>query len=198
MNEGIEDLKKKIVNFEGGGVKLENGQKLFANYKLIPFELLVKADWNFKVDNDNLKDKLIENIKRNGQVVNTLVRGLDTGYYEVIDGNHRYDAFADMKVDYVLCFDFGQLSDAKARRIAVEINETRFESDNIKLAETIKDIATEYTLEELEVSMPFTMPELENFGEVLEFDWDDTGGGPEDSEGKNPPKHTCPKCGFEF
>jgi len=35
-----------------------------------------------------------------------------------------------------LCFNFGRLSDAKAGCIAVEINETRFESDNIKLAES--------------------------------------------------------------
>lgn len=195
----IGELKKEVIAFKSGDIELGiKGLKLFANYKLIPFELLVKAAWNYKVDNDNLVKKLIENIKRNGQVVNTLVRELDTGYYEVIDGNHRYDAFANLKVNYVLCFDFGRLSDAKAKRIAVEINETRFESDNIKLAETMADISTEYSLEELEVSMPFTMSELENFSDVLEFDWNDMGGGPEGPEGKNPPKHICPKCGFEF
>lgn len=195
----IEELKEDIIVFKSeGGIKLGGEQKLFAKYKLIPFKLLVKADWNYKVDNDNLKGKLIENLKRNGQVVNTLVRELDTGYYEVIDGNHRYDAFADMKVDYVLCFDFGRLSDASAKRIAVEINETRFESDNIKLAETMADISTEYSLEELEVSIPFTLSELENFGDMLEFDWENVKTGDRSTEGENAPKHVCPKCGFEF
>lgn len=185
------ELKEDIIVFKSeGGIKLGGEQKLFAKYKLISFELLVKANWNYKVDNDDLKSKLIENLKRNGQVVNTLVRELDTGYFEVIDGNHRYDAFEDMKVDYVLCFGFGRISDAKAKRIAVEINETRFESDNIKLAETIKDITTEFPLEELEISMPFSLEELENFDNLLEFD--------SSAKGENPPKHVCPKCGYEF
>ena len=195
----IEELKKEVIAFKSGDIELgTKGLKLFANYKLIPFELLVKAAWNYKVDNDNLVKKLIENIKRNGQVQNTLVRELDTGYYEVIDGNHRYDAFASLKVNYVLCFDFGRLSDAKAKRIAVEINETRFESDNIKLAETMADIATEYSLEELEVSMPFTISELENFSDVLEFDWETATNDSSTPKEKDAPKHTCPKCGFEF
>lgn len=193
-----EDLKKRIIAFKSGNIELKGEQKLFVNYKLIPFELLVKADWNYKIDNDKLKEKLIQNLKRNGQVVNTLVRELDTGYYEVIDGNHRYDAFADMKVDFVLCFDFGHISNAQAKRIAIEINETKFEADTIKLAETIKDITAEFSLEEIVVSMPFTMPELENFGELLEFNWDEMTNNPTNVEGEEEKKHKCPNCGFEF
>ena len=194
----IEDLKKKIITFKGINVELKGDLKLFANYKLIPFELLVKADWNYKIDNDKRKEDLLQNLKRIGQVENILVRELDTGYYEVINGNHRYDVFADMGTQFVLCYDFGHISDAQAKRVAVETNETKFEVDNIKLAETIKDITVEFSFDEIEITMPFTMPELENFGELLEFNWDEINNNPADSEQEKGKKNKCPKCGFEW
>jgi len=194
----IEDLKKKIITFKGINVELKGDLKLFANYKLIPFELLVKADWNYKIDNDKRKEDLLQNLKRIGQVENILVRELDTGYYEVINGNHRYDVFADMGTQFVLSYDFGHISDAQAKRVAVETNETKFEVDNIKLAETIKDITLEFSFDEIEITMPFTMPELENFGELLEFNWDEINNNPTDSEEEKGKKNKCPKCGFEW
>lgn len=193
-----DDPKKKIITFRGVDVELKDNLKLFANYKLLPFELLVKADWNYKIDNDKRKKDLLENFKRNGQVENILVRELNTGYYEVINGNHRYDVFADLGTEFVLCYDFGDISDAHAKRIAIETNETKFETDSIKLAETIKDITAEFSLEDIETTMPFTLPELENFNELLEFNWDELNDNPSGSEDEEEKKHKCPNCGFEF
>jgi ParB-like chromosome segregation protein Spo0J len=43
---------------------------------------LVKADWNYKVDNEALAEKLANNIKRNGQIENIIVRELDKEEYK--------------------------------------------------------------------------------------------------------------------
>jgi ParB-like chromosome segregation protein Spo0J len=58
----------------------------------IPLDLLVPADWNYKTDDEYRQEKLKNNIKRNGQVENIIVRLLSTGFYEIVNGNHRYQA----------------------------------------------------------------------------------------------------------
>lgn len=44
------------------------------NYIELPINKLLKADWNYKVDNEALLEKLKNNLKRNGQIENIIVR----------------------------------------------------------------------------------------------------------------------------
>ena len=62
--------------------------KLPDNFIVLPVDKLVHADWNYKLDDALLVEKLRNNMKRSGQMLNVVVRELDTGYYEVVDG-HR-------------------------------------------------------------------------------------------------------------
>jgi ParB-like chromosome segregation protein Spo0J len=138
----------------------------------IDIDKLVGADWNYKKEDAGKQSKLIANIKRNGQVENIIVRELDSGFFEVVNGNHRLAAFGDCGTTSIHVFNCGKISDAKARRIAIETNETRFETDSIKLAELIKEISADFKLEELELTMPFSSEEMTNMTNLLEFDWD--------------------------
>lgn len=126
----------------------------------IPLDRLVKADWNYKLDDPVIAEKLAANIKRNGQIENILVRLLDTGFYEIVNGNHRYDAMVMLEMPEAMCFNLGTISDAQARRIAVETNETRFSSDLGMLGIVLSEIVEEFTPEELLTTMPYTMPEM--------------------------------------
>jgi len=136
----------------------------------IPLDLLVPADWNYKTDDEYRQEKLKNNIKRNGQVENIIVRLLSTGFYEIVNGNHRYQALKELgNFPNVHCYNMGVISDSKAKRIAIETNETRFDTDNIKLAQTIKDLQEEFSFEELENTMPYTLDELNNFDNLLSF-----------------------------
>lgn len=137
----------------------------------IDIKELVKADWNYKTDDEAKLKKLQENIKRNGQIENIIIRELDTGFFEIVNGNHRYEALLSLNQNNVMCYNLGKISDSQARRIAIETNETRFETDNIKLAELISEISQDFTLEDLEETMPFNQTELTNFKELLDFDW---------------------------
>lgn len=154
----------------------------FDKYKVLPVEKLVKASWNYKTDNPDLLEKLKANIKRNGQVENILVRELPTGFYEIVNGNHRAQALMDLDIKEAVVFDLGKISDAQARRIAVETNETKFETDNIRLAEIIKEITEEFVdLDELSSSMPFSRNDLEQLSNLLDYDMDQYGA-PADSD----------------
>lgn len=166
----------------------------FEKYKVLPVEKLVKASWNYKTDDPVLLEKLKANIKRNGQVENIIVRKLDTGFYEVVNGNHRFSALVDLEITEAVVFDLGKISDAQARRIAVETNETKFETDNIKLAEVIKEITEEFVdLDALSETMPYTPEDIDNFNRLLTFDWDQYQGdstedGDESRDGQGSPQ----------
>ena len=174
----------------------------------IPIEKLVPADWNYKEDNDALTEKLKNNIKRNGQLENILVRKLDTGFYEVVNGNHRLPVFKELGIEKPVCFDLGTITDAHAKRIAIETNETRFETDSTSLAKLIGEISeVEFDLKDLATTFPFDEKDLENMQALLDFDWDqfeDNGETPgeQGGEGEKEPgeKKTidCPGCGMKI
>ena len=146
------------------------------NFILIPIDKLVKADWNYKNNNDEIKEKLKENIKRNGQVENILVRELETGFFEIINGNHRYDALVELNVDSVIAYNFGKISLPQAQRIAVETNETRFDSNPEKLSALLKELEIEFSAEDLLTSLPFNQSQ---FDDLLNFSFDeDNSNGP--------------------
>lgn len=143
-----------------------------SRYKMIKADQLVKADWNYKENNEELTAKLVENIKRNGQIENILVRELDTGFYEVVNGNHRVDALKHIEAPHVMCYDLGKITSEQAYRIAIETNETRFATDNVKLSGLIAELAKNTAIEDLLVTMPYNAKEMDNFIGMASFDWD--------------------------
>jgi ParB-like chromosome segregation protein Spo0J len=141
------------------------------HYKSLPVSKLVKAEWNYKENDPELLEKLISNIKRNNQLENLIVRKLPTGFYEIVNGNHRYDALVAMGADEAVVYDCGDISDEHAVRIAIETNETTFETDYIKLSNLMKKIAQKFSVDELKITMPFSDKQLDNLMQATSFDW---------------------------
>jgi hypothetical protein len=71
-----------------------------------------------------------------------------------------------------ICYNLGEISEVAAKRIAIETNETKFEADNLKLAELMQAIAMEYSIGDMAATMPYTGREIENMGRLLDFSWD--------------------------
>lgn len=139
----------------------------------IDIGLLVKAHWNYKEDNDELAKKLENNIRRNGQIENIIVRELDDGKFEIVNGNHRLDVMKNIGIDGVHCYNLGQISEVDAKRIAVETNETRFSTDSVMLKKVLLDIKDVYGIEDMIKTIPFPEQELmhlddEYFGDLKE------------------------------
>lgn len=138
----------------------ENEKNIFKNYKFIPIDSLIEANWNYKENDNFLQEQLKNNIKRSGQIATCNVRELNTGYYEVVDGNHRLRAFKELGMKYVACYDHGKISQAEAIRIALEKNETRFKSDEIKMNNLLKELSEQFEFDELKSTMPFSEEDL--------------------------------------
>lgn len=144
--------------------------KLEIGWQDVNISQLVKADWNYKTEDTEKSAKLRENIKRNGQIENLLIRELPTGFYEVVNGNHRLDVMSEIGLEKAHVYNFGKITQNQAVRIAIETNETRFQSDNIKLAALIKDIIIDFPAEQLSETMPYSVEELNNMEALLNFD----------------------------
>ena len=145
-------------------------------YKLgfieIPTDKLVKADWNYKTEDPNKQEKLKENIKRNGQIENIIIRELETGFYEVVNGNHRLSVLKALNIEKAYSYNLGKISQAQAIRIAIETNETKFDTDSIALAERVKELTEEFDLKDLINTLPYSETEIDNFSKLTDFDWE--------------------------
>lgn len=141
--------------------------------KVIPIEEVVPADWNYKADDPEMEEKLENNLKRLGQVENTHVRQLDTGYYEMVNGNHRLNTLKALDETHVIAFDHGDVSQSEAIRRAIETNETNFEPDQLELGARIEEVAEDFSLDSLEETMPFGEDELEDLATLSDFDFDE-------------------------
>lgn len=169
----------------------------------LPVADLVKADWNYKVADEDLKSKLKENIRTNGFIENLIVRELPNGKYEVVNGNHRLDVVKELGLKSVMCYNLGTISDAKAKKIAIETNETKFTANPFELSNLIKEITEEFPLEELLKTFPYTSAELEALAATVEdvtFDSFTTEIETLPEVKPKPSGNTiiCPNCGFEI
>lgn len=144
-------------------------------YIEVNIDLLVKADWNYKDEDAALTEKLAENIKRNGQIENIIIRELESGFFEVVNGNHRYDVLKKLNYSSVVAYNLGKISDAKAKKIAIETNETRFQTDNFKLGKLIDDIIKdgESTVAELSETIAFSQREIDAYLRLMNYDKDE-------------------------
>ena len=139
-------------------------------FQKVDIKGLLKAKWNYKYDDKQKAESLRKNIERNGQIENIVVRELTPGRFEIVNGNHRLDAFLALGFKDVQAFNLGKISLAAAKRVAIELNETRFPTDQISLAETIGEIVKEFGIADLG-SLPFTNEEITGMGDLLKFNW---------------------------
>ena len=137
------------------------------SYINLPTKKLVKCDWNYKTDDNELLAKLISNIERNGQIENIIVREVKNNKYEIVNGNHRYDALLRLGVEEVICFNLGKITTNQAKRIAIETNETRFAADSFLLASTVQEVLADNNVDES--MLPFNTMEYESFNSILDF-----------------------------
>jgi hypothetical protein len=154
--------KKKAVEKTSVKKIVLNGRE----FQLMGVDSLVKAEWNYKDENEYVSKKLVRSIKKSGFLVNMVVRELDTGYFEVVDGNHRHDAVIEAGLKEVLVCNLGKVSVEEAKRQAVQINETRYRADFLKLSDVMKDLEIEFGKDDLMETMPFTEDEYKGLIEL--------------------------------
>lgn len=134
---------------------------------------MVSAKWNYKQEDKEKSEKLLNIFQRVGQVENIIIRELKNGKLEVVNGNHRLETMRKLKWKEAYCFNIGRVSLVEAQRIALETNETKFIADPLKLSEIIVNIAKEYTIKDLGATLPYSENEIEAYKKMYDFDWNE-------------------------
>jgi len=155
----------------------------------LPLIKIKECAWNYKLDDKELESKLKANIEKNGQIENLIVRSIKDGLYECVNGNHRLKVLRDLGVDKVRVFNLGTISQAKAKRIAVETNETKFRSDPLKLCDVVREVHDEFGMVDISETLPYTGDEIETL-----ISLDD----PPKEEEKDEPKYTNQETKTKF
>jgi ParB-like chromosome segregation protein Spo0J len=133
----------------------KNKKAVKVGWVRLPLSWLVKAKWNYKTDDAAKAKKLVANIKRNGQVQNLIVRPIKGGKFEIANGNHRLDAFEELKYADAVCYNLGVVSEKTAQRVAIETNETSFDADPVKLGQVLEGMLEEFEKDELLETLPY-------------------------------------------
>jgi len=140
-----------------GGMLNNANVKMFENIKI---NKIIKAKWNYKKEDASLFEKLLHQMQTNGQIENIIVREIKGVKYEVINGNHRLDVMKLLKYSDCHVYNCGDISLNQAKRIAIETNETYFDSDYRKKSEIIATLTKEFEVNDLIKTMNYSNEEI--------------------------------------
>lgn len=146
-----------------------NNQKV--KYRTEKLSNLVLADWNYKEDDEDMKNKLKAGIKENGFLMNLVIRKKEDKF-EVVDGNHRLVALKEMGYKDVQVCDVGDITQEQAYMISLTLNETSFDNNEWLLNSLMKDLTKEYSVEKLEQVLPYSSDTIENMISAADIDFD--------------------------
>jgi hypothetical protein len=132
-------------------------------WRELPLEKLLLAPWNYKADNPAMMRRLLGSLRRNHQVVNLIVRRIGQDRWEVVNGNHRLRAMRKLRVPAAYCCDLGKITEAAARRVALETNELQFDRDPGAMAQVIGRLLERFAAQDLAITLPFSASMLETY-----------------------------------
>ena len=119
--------------------------------------------WNPNRQSDFIFEKEINSIKEKGFLVPVLVREKKKGFYEIIDGEHRWKAAKILKMKKIPVNNLGVIDDIECQSLTILLNEVRGKADSQLMADLLMDIEKQIGREELERIMPFTEIEIDHF-----------------------------------
>ena len=123
------------------------------------------------MSDDSEKQDLIKSIKHNGQLKNIVVRLLDNGMYEVIDGKVVYEALADLDKDFIWCKVIKRITTLEAKLIYLQLN-FNLREDFVEIAKSVKEICEVVSRYECSKFTRFSANEVADLIKINDFDFE--------------------------
>ena len=156
--------------------------ELKINTKKIKITELKPNEWNPKLKPEDDLDveqqygEVVKSIKTYGLIDPILVRskrnGKDLGYYEIINGYHRFLACQELKFKEVVINDLGDMDDLQAKKLTIVTEEIKIPIDQVKLSALLKEMIKSEDLDKLAEGLPYSKELIQSKVELLDFDWD--------------------------
>lgn len=165
---------------------------LKVNTKKVKINELRANKWNPKLkpeddlDVQQQYEEVVKSVKAHGLIDPILVRsknaGKDLGYYEIINGYHRFLACQELGFKEIIINDLGEVSDQQAKKLTIVTEEVKIPIDQVKLSHLLKEMLDSEELDKLVEGLPYSKELIESKIELLEFDWDSLNNNPEGEE----------------
>lgn len=134
----------------------------------LPTSLVRPNPWNTNMMSPDNWAKLIESVKRFGLFKPVLVRELD-GEYQIIGGQHRWEAVKELGIEEVPVINLGPIDDAKAKEIGLVDNGRYGADDTLALAELLKELSADA---DLSTFLPYSQEDLSALFTATDIDLD--------------------------
>lgn len=148
---------------------MSTDELLLGKAGLIAVDAIKPNPWNYNQQKDSIFAKLVASIRRYGFARPLIVRTLDDGTKEVIDGEHGLNAAKLLKMPEVPCIDLGTVPDSRAKEMTIILNELGGRPDEARLGDLLKSIAATVDVEEAMAVMPYTAQQLEMLTSAVDF-----------------------------
>lgn len=128
----------------------------------VDIDLLQANPWNSNFVSPENEAKLQESIRKFGLFKPIVVRELETGDpkpYQILGGEHRWEAAKAVGLTKVPVFSVGIIDDTLAKKITLADNARYGQDDTIELAKLLEDIGD---IGELEQILPYTEGDLKS------------------------------------
>jgi hypothetical protein len=136
-------------------------------------ELLRPNPWNPNKMDEFMFQKELNSITRFGFVTPIIIRTTPEGWYQIIDGEHRWKAAKQLEMAEIPVWNLGVISDVDAKQLTVVLNETRGTAERDKLGELLKDLLTTETSQSLLDVLPFSVEQFGELAQLPKFDWNE-------------------------
>lgn len=130
-------------------------EKFNINVKIVPIENVMPNDWNPNVQDDKVFDALVENIMEVGMDEPLLVRQLDDDTYQLVNGEHRYEACRVLGFDEVPIIVARDFDDDMAKFQTVRRSVLKGRLDPVKFTKLFNEMADKYGEEATKQMMQF-------------------------------------------
>lgn len=147
----------------------------------IPLSKLRTAPWNYKEADSALAQRLAAGIQRHqqqgrgtGQLETMVVRSIEGGLYEVVDGNHRLELLGILKRKTASVINVGNIPLIEAKRIGAELNEVGWKARHDKLAVIFAGLVKTYGRREIIATAPFAPGLVDDFVLLAQHSWADS------------------------
>jgi hypothetical protein len=150
----------------------------------VPVEKIRENPWNPNEQSPFMYQKQVNSMREFGQVGEILVRELEDGSYQIIDGEHRWRAARDLGFKELAVNNLGKVSDDTAKLLTEVLNELHGDRNPLKMSKVLNDLRLEPDWERIQVVLPFTHTEVET---MLALAGEEP---PEPSGGGAPPKES--------
>lgn len=165
--------------------------------KTIPIELIRPNDWNYNTQTEQTFAKLLNSIRRFGFVEPLIVRRVPKQEgYELINGEHRFNAARELRLAELPIIDLGELDDAQAKQLAIILNELGGSPDEVRLADLLREINVDVTAADMTAVLPYGQRELDMMLQSVDFSFANLSTqdsrSPADAAQEQPPEEGAP------